>query len=422
MKKISILVILSLFLSALYAQIPLSVSGSYYIETKNLQGIDQIIIFKTIDATSTITYTGGKTPVYWHSYDGTLVQSGTPELYPEDAEGYILTAGSGTNKDSLTLYIIDHSIHRPLFNTLTINEDFEGLCEETQLLLDADATELSYVSPNGTTHNLKQQYLLTYTTLIWQDDNWQETVKDTIVNAETNLYVPAPLTNTTFKITEHSYVEELGITDKINTESSLYQAVAIDIHPISLTEIRTATNEIDRPSESNIIKGSAPLVIQFLANANAPIAQYYKWEIKRGNELLVQRSDREHRYSFENAGIYNISLTVSNAAGCKDTASFEVQVSESFLQVPNVFTPNGDGKNDEFRVAYKSLLEFEGHIYNRWGRRVFSWNDPAKGWDGTINGRPASPGVYFYVIQAKGSDGVVYRAKDYTGDVTLTGR
>ena len=81
-----------------------------------------------------------------------------------------------------------------------------------------------------------------------------------------------------------------------------------------------------------------------------------------------------------------------------------VAITESFIDVPNVFTPNGDGQNDEFRVAYKSIAEFHCWVYNRWGKLVYDWTDPAKGWDGTINGRPAAEGAYFYVIRAKGTD------------------
>jgi len=86
------------------------------------------------------------------------------------------------------------------------------------------------------------------------------------------------------------------------------------------------------------------------------------------------------------------------------------------LEVPNVFTPNGDGINDEFRVAYQSLTKFEAWIYNRWGRLVYHWNDPQKGWDGNIGGKKAAEGAYFYVIKAVGSDGIKYLKK---GDINL---
>ena len=84
------------------------------------------------------------------------------------------------------------------------------------------------------------------------------------------------------------------------------------------------------------------------------------------------------------------------------------------LEVPNVFTPNGDGANDEFRVVYRSLKEFHCWVYNRWGHLVYEWSDPAKGWDGTINGKPAAASAYYYVIRALGTDaeqGAEYMAK-----------
>ena len=71
---------------------------------------------------------------------------------------------------------------------------------------------------------------------------------------------------------------------------------------------------------------------------------------------------------------------------------------------PNTFTPNGDGANDEFRVVYRSLKEFHIWVYNRWGHLVYESSDPAKGWDGNINGKPAAVGAYYYVIRALGTD------------------
>ena len=81
-----------------------------------------------------------------------------------------------------------------------------------------------------------------------------------------------------------------------------------------------------------------------------------------------------------------------------------VAIAESYLAVPNVFTPNGDEFNEEFRVAYRSLREYHIWIYNRWGKLVYESTDPAKGWDGTINGKKAAVGAYYYVIRALGTD------------------
>ena len=55
-------------------------------------------------------------------------------------------------------------------------------------------------------------------------------------------------------------------------------------------------------------------------------------------------------------------------------------------------------------MAYKSITSFHCWIYNRWGRLVYEWTDPMKGWDGNIGGKKAAPGAYFYIIKALGSD------------------
>ncbi|MGP8215821.1 MAG: SBBP repeat-containing protein [Bacteroidia bacterium] len=68
--------------------------------------------------------------------------------------------------------------------------------------------------------------------------------------------------------------------------------------------------------------------------------------------------------------------------------------------IPNVFTPNGDGINDVFRVDIKDAQCFDGKIYNRWGVLVYQWSDALGGWDGIIQQTklPASDGTYYYII------------------------
>lgn len=108
--------------------------------------------------------------------------------------------------------------------------------------------------------------------------------------------------------------------------------------------------------------------------------------------------------------------TVTNANGCKREACVEVQVrAESTLYIPNVFTPNGDGINDEFHVASYNLVEFDIKIFNRWGQLLFQTNDPLTGWDGSFRGQTVS-GVYVFILKAKGNDGTDYRK---SGHVTL---
>ncbi|RYD57992.1 MAG: gliding motility-associated C-terminal domain-containing protein [Sphingobacteriales bacterium] len=106
------------------------------------------------------------------------------------------------------------------------------------------------------------------------------------------------------------------------------------------------------------------------------------------------------------------------ANGCRsyDTVTVDVNKREN-VYIPTAFSPNGDGKNDVFRVAnmtFQGLMEFR--IFNRWGQEIFSTTDMKGGWDGTWNGEPQPVGNYRYVIKLAQGDG---KAENYTGDVTL---
>ena len=82
------------------------------------------------------------------------------------------------------------------------------------------------------------------------------------------------------------------------------------------------------------------------------------------------------------------------------------------IEVPNVFTPNGDGINDFFKIKNKTLRDFHCIILNRWGRKLYEWSDQNQGWDGkTEKGAECTPGVYFYIVTGKGDDNVSYEFK-----------
>ena len=92
-------------------------------------------------------------------------------------------------------------------------------------------------------------------------------------------------------------------------------------------------------------------------------------------------------------------------------------IGESRLEIPNAFSPGASpGVNDEWKVSYKSLVEFECHIFNRWGVKMCSFTDPALGWDGKYGCKLVPAGTYYYVIKARGSDGVEYKK---SGDINI---
>ena len=90
-----------------------------------------------------------------------------------------------------------------------------------------------------------------------------------------------------------------------------------------------------------------------------------------------------------------------------------VTISESKLEMPNAFSPNGDGINDIYKAkdGYQSLTEFHAYIFNRWGQKLYEWTNPADGWDGRYKGKEVAQGVYYVLVKAKGADGKTYNIK-----------
>jgi gliding motility-associated-like protein len=98
-------------------------------------------------------------------------------------------------------------------------------------------------------------------------------------------------------------------------------------------------------------------------------------------------------------------VRVTSDIGCSDTDTINVNVYkiDPGIYVPNAFTPNNDGLNDQFRaiaIGMKSIKYFR--IFNRWGQLLFYTNQSKKGWDGTYNGKPQDASVYVWV--ADGTD------------------
>jgi gliding motility-associated-like protein len=92
-------------------------------------------------------------------------------------------------------------------------------------------------------------------------------------------------------------------------------------------------------------------------------------------------------------------LTVTNAGGCAWSDTAKIEVYRRFT-LPNAFTPNGDGKNDVFRIPPGigvGLVRFE--VYDRLGVRVFMTTEVARGWDGTVDGVKQPAGVYVWGIE-----------------------
>lgn len=116
-----------------------------------------------------------------------------------------------------------------------------------------------------------------------------------------------------------------------------------------------------------------------------------------------ETSDLQQVYhTYADTGQYEVMLAIANEYGCVDTAWTNVRVRpETYLFVPNTFTPNGDGKNDLFYLQGEGILDgsYTIRIFNRWGEEIFFSNDTEHSWDGTCKGKPAALGAYIYIIE-----------------------
>lgn len=108
-------------------------------------------------------------------------------------------------------------------------------------------------------------------------------------------------------------------------------------------------------------------------------------------------------------------LLLSPAVRAQDDGEEESDstLTESILNMPNAFSPNGDGINDLYKAKsdHRNIVDFHAYIYNRWGQRLFDWTNIEDGWDGTHRGNPVKEGVYFVLVKAKGGDGKTYTIK-----------
>lgn len=384
-------------------------------DLQGVTGVGHVLVFGDISATdSYIEYTGSATPI-WRDFNGALVQQGTgaETLYPEHNSGYLLYEG-----DSLiaSFFTVDYKAVEPDPTAFSLTAKM--YCDESVLTLTGTLAGISYADTLGNLHSVDRTARVTYSSLAWDGTQWQdsdivETPSLRAGVATQEIKTEAPLKNTFFAMFFDEWLSEYGFWDNTSPAFLMsedeYEAVAVDARPATVTTSRDyngkgVENEPQRPITEDVLSGSAPLDINFIANANKPVAKYYHWEILKGSNSLAHRYDEEQRYTFTENGNYQVILWVYNDSCTMDSTTWDISVSESLLKVPNVFTPNGDGQNDEFRVVYRSLAEFHCWIYNRWGKLVYHWDDPAKGWDGTINGHPAAEGAYYYIIRARGTD------------------
>jgi len=155
--------------------------------------------------------------------------------------------------------------------------------------------------------------------------------------------------------------------------------------------------------DANPPAGEAPLDVTFVNTSDPAIT--YDWDFGNGQTNSVNNTDDQNT-TYTEEGIYTVTLTITDG-NCTDQATQMINV-ELILpldyDLPNVFTPNGDGSNDSFTINAENAETIDVVILNRWGNVVFESNDVDFEWNGTVqnNGAECVDGTYFYTFSITG--------------------
>jgi len=413
-------------LAAVAYALPIESIGTAF-EVHN--GQDTLLFFKgSIDVRSKIE------EVMWYSIETGEALGIQPvkEQYNLNPGGYYVV------KDGVEyppFYVFQYTAPGAL--TLSVTSDCG---ETTPLTVQGDLNPYTYKRRSGAPATYARACTLYYNELSWTGEVWEDSARvyEPQTGLQSYIALPALYGPTTIRLCVESELRtQLGIPDSIcyETELKAEEVKAVGQQLVAFATPHDAKNELNGlkvtkyTKEQEVVADgySGPLEIEFRSNPT-PAVQFYQWTIYKASEVLFKRKDQNIHFQFSEPGSYRVECKLNNADCETEPEEIKVIIAESYLRVPNVFTPDDNGQNDEFRVAFRSLKTFHCEIYNRWGHKVFQFDDPTKGWDGTINGKPAAEGAYYYVIRAMGTDaglstdGAQIGVYKLSGDINLLRR
>lgn len=329
--------------------------------------------------------------------------------------GYLVSDGSTT----YAFWIVDHSTFSARMNSLTLSTQTD--CSTTWLDFDGSGEPIVAYGITGMPVQVDRDFTLSYRTLEFNetDFTYEETeATEHFASLTAALHCTPPLCQTDFTLEGDKFSRSWGESHAIT--SPVYEPTAVEAQTRAVQTDRSVPNEL---KDDTALGGSGPAEITFSA-AITDAALYHQWEVARDpdfNQIFLRFTETVFTHTFREQGTTYVRLTVANdAATCRaESETYAVYIGESSLKCPNAFSPGAsEGVNDEWRVSYKSIVEFDCHIFDRNGRKLAHLTDPSQGWDGKINGKTAPAGVYFYVIRALGADGKEYKL---SGDINIIG-
>lgn len=389
---------------------------------------------------SVITTEGGQTPyVYAWTVDGVPYQNGTTANVTIGAAAYyVVTATDACGSTAQDSVLVEPIPTGPI--VLDVSPDTEVICPGLTALLQVfdvqnatDPVELIWETTGGqfigTGTSVEPVVFVTTTYVVTATDACDNTGVDSVL-----VTMPSvdPLQVTLPPDMTICIGDSVDLVAVITGGSGYYyvQWANSDLtDPVmSLTPTQTATYSITVTDQCGQIRTDHVLVrvedIQVnieiesvgqddwrLRGITQPQAISWAWNMGdstqyRGEQIFHSYVDLEEHW---------VHLEVISPNGCFAYDSVLIQP-PAHLYFPNCFTPDGDGINDVFAGLGHSITDFELLIFNRWGELIFSTDELAVAWDGTVDGQQAQTGVYVYKYKARGH---LFPDDEGVGHVTL---
>lgn len=191
---------------------------------------------------------------------------------------------------------------------------------------------------------------------------------------------------------------EVQLTASFRACPDISFSKSVDVYPYP---------EVDLGTDSAICLHGSPI---YLENLRASPTQPYRQVWNTGDTTATLK--------VVHPGNYSLSVTIE-PLGCTTTESVQVN-KDCYIDIPNAFTPNGDGYNDYFFPRWllsENVSRFKMQLFNRWGQIVFeTTNQKGRGWDGQLNNQAQPMGIYLYRIEVGFFNG---GQEVYQGNVTL---
>lgn len=417
-------------------------AGTYYVtatDANNCSTNDSITLTEPLALANTLTTastscdgsqnitatTTGGTGNYAYNWNNGNTTNLNPNLFGGTYSVTISDVNNCTLFDSITITTLD---------TLSVNLGNDTiLCLGESLTLNATQADItSYVWQDNSTNP-------TFT--VSENGNYYVeitningcTASDSILVTYSVIELLQPLPtdtticeNTTFEI-DATATDGVSYQWQDGTTTPNYTVYNEGIYTVTVTNIYNCTSDfstnvsVQLPPQvaaqlptDTIMCNNNPITL----NAQATYATDYFWE---GESAFYQQNPQfDSTFLVTYPGTYSVEIT-NYCGGFTQYVEVTEEDCGCYPYVPNAFTPNNDGTNDEFEVYSNCPLDnFHLEIYDRYGGRVFISNDRNDKWDGTIRGKMANPGVYVWVLQftAMNEQGEMEN-RQMSGDVTV---